>query len=150
MEPERIPLSKVFDVPFLSMDGTSIELASLLFLFLTVLVAANIKRHRQAARWFVLASSKGHAGAEAELGQMLFYGEGVRRNRVKGLVYMSKAVARSAGENLDRFRAMRRAALAEASEGQRNAAQKVLAKLNILPELTGATQTFGFAVRAAE
>jgi polyferredoxin len=50
MEPERLPLSKVFDVPFLSLDGTSVEMASLLFLFLTVLVVANVKRHRQAIR----------------------------------------------------------------------------------------------------
>jgi len=53
MQPERLPLSKVFDVPFLSLDGTSIELASLLFLFLTVLVVANIRRRRQLARHVV-------------------------------------------------------------------------------------------------
>jgi len=50
MEPERLPLSKVFDVPFLSLDGTSVEMASLLFLFLTVLVVANVERRRQTIR----------------------------------------------------------------------------------------------------
>jgi polyferredoxin len=50
MNPEQLPLSKAFDVPFLSLDGTSVEMASLLFLFLTVLVAANVRRHRQAIR----------------------------------------------------------------------------------------------------
>ena len=41
------PLGKVFDVPFLSLDGTSVEMASLLFLFLVVIVIANAHRHRQ-------------------------------------------------------------------------------------------------------
>jgi ferredoxin-type protein NapH len=52
MQPERQPLfqgplSKMFDVPFLSLDGTSMEMASLLFLFLMVIVISNTHRHRQ-------------------------------------------------------------------------------------------------------
>jgi polyferredoxin len=47
MQPERQPLSKIFDVPFLSLDGTSVEMASLLFLFLMVIVISNARRHRQ-------------------------------------------------------------------------------------------------------
>jgi polyferredoxin len=47
MQPERAPLGKVFDVPFLSLDGTSVEMASLLFLFLVVIVISNATRHRQ-------------------------------------------------------------------------------------------------------
>jgi polyferredoxin len=50
MQPERAPLGKVFNVPFLSLDGTSVEMASLLFLFLIVLAIANVKRHRQWVR----------------------------------------------------------------------------------------------------
>jgi polyferredoxin len=57
MEPERMPLSKVFDVPFLSLDGTSVEMASLLFLFLSVLVISQVKRHRQRVRRVVQALS---------------------------------------------------------------------------------------------
>jgi polyferredoxin len=57
MQPERIPLSKVFDVPFLSLDGTSIEMASLLFLFLAVLLATRIRRRRQLVRHLVQAVS---------------------------------------------------------------------------------------------
>lgn len=53
MEPERIPLIKLFDVPFLSLDGTSVEMASLLFLFLAVLLATTVRRHRQRIRHFV-------------------------------------------------------------------------------------------------
>jgi polyferredoxin len=47
MQPERAPLGKVLNVPFLSLDGTSVEMASLLFLFLMVLVISGAKRHRQ-------------------------------------------------------------------------------------------------------
>jgi polyferredoxin len=57
MEPERIPLTKFFDVPFLSLDGTSVELASLVFLFLAVLVVANVTRHRQLIRHIVQIGS---------------------------------------------------------------------------------------------
>jgi polyferredoxin len=47
MQPERAPLGKIFNVPFLSLDGTSVEMASLLFLFLMVIVISNANRHRQ-------------------------------------------------------------------------------------------------------
>ncbi|MGD0837384.1 MAG: 4Fe-4S binding protein, partial [Polyangia bacterium] len=47
MQPERAPLGKIFNVPFLSLDGTSVEMASLLFLFLVVLVISGARRHRQ-------------------------------------------------------------------------------------------------------
>src|SRR5664279_3804425 len=50
MQPERVPLSKIFNVPFLSLDGTSVEMASLLFLFLMVVVISSVKRHRQWVR----------------------------------------------------------------------------------------------------
>ena len=50
MQPERQPLSKIFDVPVLSLDSTSTEMASLLFLFLMVLVISNAHRHRQLIR----------------------------------------------------------------------------------------------------
>ncbi len=57
MQPERIPLSKFFDVPFLSLDGTSVEMASLLFLFLTVVVISRVERRRQIIRRVVQAVS---------------------------------------------------------------------------------------------
>ena len=47
MQPERAPLGKVFNTPFLSLDGTSVEMASLLFLFLVVVVISGATRHRQ-------------------------------------------------------------------------------------------------------
>jgi polyferredoxin len=57
MQPERAPLGKIFDVPFLSLDGTSVEMASLLFLFLVVVVISNANRHRQWIRRAVQAVS---------------------------------------------------------------------------------------------
>lgn len=47
MQPERAPLGKIFNVPFLSLDGTSVEMASLLFLFLVMLAISGAKRNRQ-------------------------------------------------------------------------------------------------------
>jgi polyferredoxin len=57
MQPERAPLGKIFNVPFLSLDGTSVEMASLLFLFLMVIVISSVKRHRQWVRRAVQALS---------------------------------------------------------------------------------------------
>jgi polyferredoxin len=50
MEPERAPLGKIFNVPFLSLDGTSIEMATLLFLFVIVLSISVVERRRQLIR----------------------------------------------------------------------------------------------------
>jgi len=57
MQPERLPLAKVFKVPFLSLDGTSVEMASLLFLFLLVIGISVIKRRRQFVRRLVQVAS---------------------------------------------------------------------------------------------
>jgi polyferredoxin len=53
VQPERLPLTKVFDVPFLSLDSTSVEMASILFLFLVVIVIATVERRRQLVRRIV-------------------------------------------------------------------------------------------------
>ncbi|MEE9313749.1 MAG: tetratricopeptide repeat protein [Rhizobiaceae bacterium] len=87
----------------------------------------GVKQPRSAARWYSLAARKGHARAQAELGEMLFYGEGVRRRPVRGLVYMTKAATHSARKGVKSIRKMRRAAFAKASEAQRNAANKIIA-----------------------
>jgi polyferredoxin len=57
MQPERMPLNKFFDVPFLSLDGTSVEMASLLFLFLVVVILCNITWRRQLLRRLVQVAS---------------------------------------------------------------------------------------------
>lgn len=57
MQPERLPLTKLFDTPFLSLDETSVEMASLLFLFLLVLAISQVRQRRQLIRRFVQAGS---------------------------------------------------------------------------------------------
>jgi TPR repeat protein len=53
---------------------------------------------RQAARWFKLAAQKGHVGAEAELGHMLYEGIGIDRRPVEGLMWLSIARLTSPGD----------------------------------------------------
>jgi polyferredoxin len=57
MQPERIPVFKAFDVPFLSLEQSSVEMGSILFLFLAVAVIAEIRRGRQRVRRLVQAAS---------------------------------------------------------------------------------------------
>lgn len=112
-------------------------------------------RPRSAARWYGLAARKGHAGAQAELGEMLFYGEGVGRNRVKGLVYLSRAAANGAKHQVGEFREKRQQALAKATLRQRMAAQSMIARFKFpQPQLDvatskDATAIFGLTTRAA-
>jgi len=46
----------------------------------------------QSARWLSLAAKKGHVGAQAKLGDILFNGDGgLKANRVEGLMWLSVA-----------------------------------------------------------
>lgn len=50
------------------------------------------------ARWLLLAARKGHTGAQAKLGNMLFNGEGdVGANPVEGLMWLTVASRRASG-----------------------------------------------------
>jgi TPR repeat protein len=52
----------------------------------------------QSARWLALAARKGHAGAQAKLGSMLFNGEGdLAANPVEGLMWLTVASRRAVG-----------------------------------------------------
>ena len=93
----------------------------------------GVKQPRTAVRWFGLAARKGHARAQAQLGEMLFNGEGVRRRPVRGLVFMTKAATHSARRGFKSIRKMRRAAFAKASEAQRAAANKIITGLKLKP-----------------
>jgi len=92
MQPERAPLGKVFNVPFLSLDGTSVEMASLLFLFLMVVVISSAKSHRQWIRRGVQLASF-----------LVFYGIvysclgvfGMIRNGLFGLTLVGSAYSES-------------------------------------------------------
>ncbi len=92
-------------------------------------------RPRSAVRWLGLSAKKGHALAQAELGEMLFYGEGVKRNAVRGLVFMTRATANSARQTLSNIRARQLDALTRASEAQRQAARKIIESLDLRPKV---------------
>ena len=89
------------------------------------------KQPKSAARWFGLSARKGHKQAQAELGEMLFYGDGVRSNPVRGLVYITRAAADSARSGLKSIDDMRKEALKQASAAQRDAAAKIISTLNL-------------------
>ena len=55
--PERLPLSKLISSPFISLDETNIEMASILFLFVAVILVVNVERRRQLIRHLVQAAS---------------------------------------------------------------------------------------------
>lgn len=49
----RLPLSKTFDQPFFSLDGSHVELFSLLFLFMAAALVMSVRKGRQAVRHLV-------------------------------------------------------------------------------------------------
>lgn len=73
---------------------------------------------RQAARWFNLASQKGHAGAQAMLGQMLFE----RGKTVRGLSLLTTALSNASPEDRVWIRTMQEDAFAVSSEVDRRTA----------------------------
>ena len=91
----------------------------------------GVKQPKSAVRWFGLSARKGHRKAQAELGEMLFYGEGVRSNPVRGLVFMTKAMANSARSSAKSIRVMQQKAFAKASAAQRKAANKIIESLDL-------------------
>jgi TPR repeat protein len=53
------------------------------------------KDFQQAARWFHLGAEKGHIGAQARLGQLMYNGDGVPRQVPRGLMWMRLAAKRA-------------------------------------------------------
>ncbi len=78
-------------------------------------VRASVK---QAARWFQLAAEKGHAGAQATLGNLLFQSGKV----VRGLAMMTAALERAAPVDRPWIRSMQEEAFAVAPEADRRTA----------------------------
>ena len=83
------------------------------------LTGDGVKRNpQQAGRWLQLAAEKGHAGAQATLGQMLFRsGKGVR-----GLAMMTAALERAAPGDQVWIRDMQEEAFALSDESDRRTA----------------------------
>jgi uncharacterized protein len=90
--------------------------------------AGGRKSLRQAARWLQLAAEKGHAGAQATLGNLLFQSGKV----VRGLAMMTAALERAAPNDQPWIRSMQEEAFSLAEENdRRNAialAQDMLSK----------------------
>jgi TPR repeat protein len=78
-------------------------------------VKASVK---QAARWFQLAAEKGHAGAQATLGHLLFQSGKV----VRGLAMMTAALDRAPPSDQPWIRSMQEEAFALAPEADRRTA----------------------------
>jgi TPR repeat protein len=73
---------------------------------------------RQAGRWFQLAAEKGHAGAQATLGNLLFQ----RGKVVRGLAMMTAALERASPGDRPWIRGMQEEAFALAAEADRRTA----------------------------
>jgi len=79
----------------------------------------GVKRNvRQAGRWFQLAAEKGHAGAQATLGNLLFRSGQTSR----GLAMMTVALERAAPGDRDWIRDLHEQAFALADEAERRTA----------------------------
>lgn len=76
------------------------------------------KNVQQAARWLQLAAEKGHAGAEATLGHLLFE----KGRIVRGLAMMTAAMHRAPESDLDWISRMQEEAFALAPEADRRTA----------------------------
>ena len=78
-------------------------------------VKASVK---QAGRWFQLAAEKGHAGAQATLGNLLFQSGKI----VRGLTMMTAALERATPADQPWIRGMQEEAFALAGEADRRTA----------------------------
>ncbi|MGI9401663.1 MAG: tetratricopeptide repeat protein [Rhizobiaceae bacterium] len=76
----------------------------------------------QAARMLKLASATGHAGAEAMLGKLIFDGEYLRRDPVRGLTMMLNAKSHASGKDVEWISNIQEEAFALATEEERRAA----------------------------
>ena len=81
-----------------------------------------------AARMLTLAFHKGHNGAKALLGHMIFEGDHIRSNPVKGLIMMSQAKKIAHANDYDWIASLQEEAFALATPAQRKKAMKKLAK----------------------
>ncbi|MER0239658.1 tetratricopeptide repeat protein [Fulvimarina sp. MAC8] len=80
---------------------------------------------KQAARWLKLAASKGHIGAQALLGYLLFDGEAIslKPEPVRGLAMLTMALKRAKPEDQAWIKGMQERAFGIASETTRRTAQ---------------------------
>jgi TPR repeat protein len=89
---------------------------------------AGVQRDpRQAAGWLYLAAEKNHTESQALLGNLLFTGQGVQKNRARGLMYLTMAVENAGEDPKNRWVAdLREKALKAATDTERTAAGDML------------------------
>jgi exopolysaccharide production negative regulator len=80
------------------------------------------KDNTAAVRWLAVAAQKGHAPSQALLGHMLFMGDGVPRQRARGLMWLEFAKGAAPAPSDAWIRDLYQRDLASASEGDRQAA----------------------------
>ena len=81
---------------------------------------SNERDPRQAARWLTVAAKKGHPGAQAMLGQLLFTGdEGLPRRPAQGLMWLTIARNNATNATDDWIREVQEQVFSVASENER-------------------------------
>ncbi len=88
----------------------------------------SVHNPKLAARMLTLSVRKGHNGARALLGQMVFEGNYFRSDPVKGLVLLSEAKKAANQQDHDWIAALQEEAFALATPEQRSKATAILAK----------------------
>jgi uncharacterized protein len=81
---------------------------------------------RQGARWLGLSAQKGQPQAQALLGRMLFHGEGVPRQRARGLMWLTLGRDAAAGADDGWIVQSYEDAMARASDDERTSAQRLV------------------------
>ena len=85
------------------------------------------KDKMRAAKWLQLAAEKGHYGAQALLGHMLYRGDGVPRKAALGLTWLSIGAANAKSPKDAWIHDLEAKDVGSASENDRNAAAAILA-----------------------
>ena len=89
--------------------------------------AAGLERNNmRAARWLALAADKGHHAAQALLGHLLFLGEGVPRQRARGLMWLTMAKNGAQGAKDEWIRELQAKDMTAASDDDREVAAAYL------------------------
>ena len=88
--PIEDPLAEAFDGDVAAQYEVGVRIAA---------SPASAPDYAQAARWLRLAADKGHIGAQASLGFMYHRGQGVPRNDVEAIKWLTLAMSQSSAEH---------------------------------------------------
>jgi uncharacterized protein len=90
------------------------------------------KSSRQAAKWFLMSAEKGHPLAQAELGRLLVKGEGIARDKPRGLMWITIArdafTAEKNPDNAEKISKLHGVVVDELSEQERKQTELLLEK----------------------